>query len=259
MGAWGVNSYADDTTCDVRDAYGEAVRSGLSSQAVSAKVLDAYRATLDSHEVACLVYFALADTAWRHGRLTDDVRSKALALLGAGGDLAAWAEGSVTDLAGRKRALLQLQMRLQSPQPAAKVVKVSAPVGPVVRSTAPVGSLFLLVLPSGDSAALVLVGYRDLGKSIDPVFSVLCWRGAQGELPCADAPVKTLELSTYDRSYAHVAVIPGDARPDIMASLQSTGVVVQELVYELQGRTIWWSAGRMAKEIDAQLLPPSRP
>lgn len=252
MGAWGAGLYADDTTCDVRDQYVKALRTGLSDQVACRQVLQAYGLTLHDHQVACLVYFALADTAWRHGRLSDDIRSKALALLEAGGDLAVWARDAPADVAARKRALRTLQARLTSPQPPPKPVQVSAPTARVVRCAAPIGSVFLLDLPSGARAALVLVGYHALEESINPVFSVQRWKGAPGDPPPAEVLGGTVVFATFVEQYAHVAILPGDRQKDVMASLLPTDAVIEGLVHA-PNSTIWWSIGRIAKEIDARL------
>lgn len=54
MGACGAALYADDMTCEVRDAFVEHLRHGLSAGDATAAVLRGYGDTLDDLEVACL-------------------------------------------------------------------------------------------------------------------------------------------------------------------------------------------------------------
>jgi hypothetical protein len=56
--------------------------------------LKAYEELLADHQVECLVYFALADTQWKYGCLDERVKSKALELIAAGGDLKNWRQDS---------------------------------------------------------------------------------------------------------------------------------------------------------------------
>lgn len=84
MGAWGAGLYSDDTTCDVRDGYVQHLKHGLSHGEACQKVLSRHAARLGEPEVACLVYFALADTAWRYGRLDETLNRRARAAVPAG-------------------------------------------------------------------------------------------------------------------------------------------------------------------------------
>ena len=74
MGTWGTDLYADDTACDVRDGYIAALQAGVSGQEAADRALAPYRPLLSHRQVACCAYFALADTAWHHGQLTDEVK-----------------------------------------------------------------------------------------------------------------------------------------------------------------------------------------
>lgn len=172
MGAWGASLYSDDTTCEVRDAYVDNLRRGLSDREACERILRRYGDLLGQHEIACLVYFALADTAWKYGRLDEGVRRRALELIGAGADIEVWQRDSPDSVAARTRAIRSLERRLNSAQPALKRIKIKRPTGPL--ANAQVGAVFTLKLPGGGNTALVLVGFAD----DEPAFSVLHWRGA---------------------------------------------------------------------------------
>lgn len=226
MGAWGPGLYADDTTCDVRDSYVDGLRSGRSGEETDRAILDRYAELLEDREIACLVLFALADTGWRHGRLSDEVRDRAIALLELGGDLQAWQRDAPGDVPARTRVLRTLHARLLSPQPAPKPVRLSRPKPKLVRTSAPIGAAFLYALPSGYKTLLVLAGFIDLGKSVDPVFSVLRWHRktmpTQDELEAAAA--QTLPLPSGLGHQPHLGLLPDDRRTNVMSWLQDTGL-----------------------------------
>lgn len=180
MGAWGPGLYSDDTTCDVRDDYVRNLKSGLSDEQSKQKVLEGFGDLLEDRQVACLVYFALAETQWKYGRLDDETRSRALAILDSGGDIAIWETDSPKDVSARRRTLKSLRSRIVSPQPSPKVIKVEVPREKKLRTSKELGSVFLL--PRNDNGqyfALVLVEHVALGhRTLEPMFRVLNWSGS---------------------------------------------------------------------------------
>ena len=233
MGAWGTGLYADDTTCDVRDDYVAHLKQGLGDDAVWQAIVQRHGALMDDRTVACLVYFALADTAWRQGRLGEELKRRALELLASGGDLPVWE--SAADQRARRRVLNALATRLQSPQPAPKALRIAPPPAKKIRTTAPVGSAFALALPSGRRATLVLAGFKDVGGSIDPVFSVAGMAFQSGTGP-----------------KAHVAILPGDERKSVMTALEPLPDASQPAPPFQPDSVVWLSIQRIAREIDAQ-------
>lgn len=227
MGAWGTGLYDDDTTCEVRDNYVQHLQYGLSSEAASQQVLARFAHSLQHPETACLVYFALADTAWRYGRLHDALKDRALSLLSAGGDVVVWERDAPCEAASRRRALEALVRRLNAPQPMAKAVQVSPPKPKKMRTSAPMGSVFSLPVPGKGAALLVLVGFAELEDSIDPVFSILArpMLSAAALPDCIDAVDTTLVLSTSPgRRFEHVAILPKDERRSILTGLEPVDI-----------------------------------
>lgn len=105
MGAWGAGLFSNDTSCDVRDDYVRHLKHGLSAEEARQKILARYGDLLANTEIACLVYLALADTAWRYGRLDQALKDKALSLLQSGGDVAVWERDAPDDVASRRKTL----------------------------------------------------------------------------------------------------------------------------------------------------------
>lgn len=259
MSAWGTGLYSDDTTCDVRDDYVQNLKHGFSAAEAAQKILDRHGALMEQTEVACLVYFALADTAWRYGRLDDGLKDKALALLHSGADLCRWQRDAPKDVAARRRVLQALDAKLRSPQPAEKPVKCCPPKSKKVRTTAPVGSAFSLALRHQRIALLVLVGYIELENSVDPVFSVLRLHIASpADFPSRiTAQDETLVFSRIFREPAHVAILPQDERRSILAGLEQTNIAVVSAMPFDQKSTAWMTLGRIADEIAGHLAAVS--
>lgn len=258
MGAWGAALYSDDTTREVRDAYVENLRHGLSDTEAYERILNGYSDTLNEPEIACLVYFGLADTAWKFGRLDDDIKTQALGLLAQGGDLFVWERDAPEEAAARKRALRTLETRLLSEQPARKPVKISKPKPKKIRTTAPVGTVFTRTLPSGYKAIFVLVGLFDDGKSVDPVFSVLRWRGyhVPSDSELREAAANPLQFPSGLGPMPHVGIFP-QGRVSVMAGFEATGWSIGvEMPYD-PNRAVFTFVERIAEDIDASFDIPA--
>lgn len=253
MGAWGTGLYSDDTTCEVRDAYKENLQHGLSDTEAYERILDSYGDLIGDHEVACLVYFALADTAWKVGRLHHDIKEKALGLIRLGGDVAVWERDAAAEAPSRRKVLRTLELRLLSEQPAPKPIKKSTPKPKKIRTNAPVGSAFTLDLPSANKGLLVLVGFMDLGKSVDPVFSVLKWRGRSvpTQAMLDEAAKETIPVQSGLGPQAHWGIIPEDERKNVMACLERISLsVTVEMPYDPTLVVFSYVEG-LARDIDA--------
>jgi hypothetical protein len=181
MGAWGYSLYADDTTCEVRDKYIDNLQRGQSDAEAVRSILSNYRGLLGNRQVACLVYFALADTQWRYGRLDSKIRQRALKLIEQGGDAAEF-DGRKAG-AARMKHLLSLKRRLVSRQPARRVVELVASRPKKAAAAGPVGSIYLIQLPRKKLGALVLIGYVEEDGVMQPLFRGLNWCGER--LPAA--------------------------------------------------------------------------
>ena len=120
MGAWGSSLYANDITCDVRDTYTQYLMDQLSSEEAYQKLLDYYKECMDTDEEA-LVWFALADTQWRLGRLMPEVKAKALYWIENGGGMELWEE-SANGGKGWQNTLNKLKLRLETPMPKEKKI-----------------------------------------------------------------------------------------------------------------------------------------
>lgn len=123
MGAWGTAIFSDDTAADVRDAFTDFIADGLSPAEATERLIQESADILDDEDEAVVFWLALAATQWKLGRLLDNVRDRALAILDAGDDLLRWTENSRSEVNQRKKHLAKLRDQLLSPQPKAKKLK----------------------------------------------------------------------------------------------------------------------------------------
>ena len=114
MGTWGTTLYSNDTTCDVRDTYMGFLKENLGNQEAFEKTLEEYKELIGDKDEEPLFWFALAETQWKVGRLTPDVKEKALTWIEKDGGIALWEESGVSS-SGWKKTLGKLKEKLESP------------------------------------------------------------------------------------------------------------------------------------------------
>lgn len=125
MGYWGTQLYANDTTCDVRDTYKKYLYEQYSDEEAYQKTLCQCECYIGDCEEAML-WYALAETMWSVGRLTPEVKNKALAWIQKQGGVDLFIDSPRASL-GWLRTLEKVQMKLNSPQPPKKVLRKRTP------------------------------------------------------------------------------------------------------------------------------------
>ena len=116
MGAWGTAIFSDDTAADVRDAFTDFVAKGLSPTEATSRLLRESADLLADEDDAVVFWLALAATQWKLGRLLDDVRDRAVAIIDSGDDLRRWEDSSRSAINQRKKHLAKLREQVLSPQ-----------------------------------------------------------------------------------------------------------------------------------------------
>jgi hypothetical protein len=204
MGAWGTGIFANDTAADVRARFREKLDDGMSPTAARRALLQGFKPALADSDDGPVIWLALAATQLECHCLEELVRTKALAIIDAGGDLERWrASGKPSLVRGRQAALARLRTKLAQPRPKAKTPARPRPRAKgkrFVESKAnfPLGEVFAYRLGSGDYVLLHLVDYSGNSKfGFQPIFALLDWRGA--DLPAADE-VRAIRLKTGDDS-----------------------------------------------------------
>jgi hypothetical protein len=126
MGSWGTALYSNDTSSDVRDLCNE-VYPLVGIEEGTKLILQEYADLVDSDMMDndyADFWFALADWQWKHGILTDEIKSKAIALLEAHTGLDEWAGA---DQKKRLSVMDKLLDQLKTPQPEIKIPKAQIP------------------------------------------------------------------------------------------------------------------------------------
>lgn len=117
MGVWGTGLYSNDTTCDVRDSYTQYLQDGLNDEEAYSKLMGQFEELFQNHDDAPLAWYALAETMWKAGRLSDSVKDTAIHYIHNRGGF------DIFPLSEGKRwikTLEKLEIKLSSPQPKRK-------------------------------------------------------------------------------------------------------------------------------------------
>jgi hypothetical protein len=114
MGTSGTALYADDTACDVRDQFIELLARSASPEEATNAFIRSWAAQIDDAEDGPVFWLALADTQWKYGCLSQEVRIRAVEVIETESDLQRW-EGVYRER--RRVALAKLKEKLSSPQP----------------------------------------------------------------------------------------------------------------------------------------------
>jgi hypothetical protein len=224
MGTWGAGLYADDTACEVRDEFRTQLASGVGPSVAEDQLLSRFESLLGDDQIACLVYFALADTQWKLGCLSKRVREHATRLLASGGDLRYWAEDAPGDVRARTRTLNALRERLDSPQPPWKQPPQKKERARRRQLDLPIGAVLRLSLPGDHFALLKLVGFLPVGTVDTALFRVLPWRSRQQ--PTRDELNTISEQSVQVEGHHEFSVLL-DGRKKLTSFLQPTEIVLE--------------------------------
>ena len=125
MGSWGTSIFADDLALDIRREYSILLSVGKSDEEAEKMLIDYYSSILNCNDPdEDVFWFVLALCEWKKGRLSLNVKKKAMGALENGRDLNRWnTPGNEKNYAKRKMVLNKLKEVLLSPQPPLKKIK----------------------------------------------------------------------------------------------------------------------------------------
>lgn len=121
MGILGPGLWADDEALDVRDLYRDLAGDEVPDDEAERRVIEEMAES--NGYLRPVVWLALADTQSRAGRLSERVKSQALAVIDEGSDLAEWDDASPRDRAKRRATLTKLRARIVGPQPRRRTIR----------------------------------------------------------------------------------------------------------------------------------------
>ena len=125
MGSWGVKLYQSDVADMVRDDYKNKLRAGKSDEETLEEMLIEYQYERADDEDKFDYWPALADTMWKYGRLTPEVRDICLKIIAATKEDMRWE--TPKDQEKREKEMQKLKENLLSDMPARKKVSVHKP------------------------------------------------------------------------------------------------------------------------------------
>lgn len=130
MGAWGTGIYQDDVAEDIKSSYINKQKAGKDAGTALKEVLEENSAELEDDDDRYGAWMALADTMWKYGRLTEEVKEKAAGLIEEEKSHMEERWYSKSDIRKRLQVLDKLKERLESEQPPAKRIPVHKPFVP---------------------------------------------------------------------------------------------------------------------------------
>jgi hypothetical protein len=181
--------FSDDLACDVRDSYRQLLEDRVTDDEATRRTIARWQG-LDADEEP-VFWLSLAAAQSRLGRLTDDVRKRAIEVIDSGRDLTRWEALGPGPVAERTEVLAALRTELTGVQPARRTVRrpwryvTDLQAGNVLAWTASTGLIVLLRV----------VQVRDTREAVTPILERLAWDGHHvpqadvlGALPRAPAP-----------------------------------------------------------------------
>ena len=121
MGTWGTGLFDCDLTLDVKDDYLELIRKGMSNREAVEFVKRRHVGTITGEEDEALLWYALADTQWNVGRLTEDVKKEAYHFLSQNENEDRWEDPNQRE--AWIKTCERLREKLLSPQPPEKKLR----------------------------------------------------------------------------------------------------------------------------------------
>src|SRR4051812_18604342 len=115
MGAWDTAIFSDDVAADVREDWRDLILDGVDAAAASQKLIDDYAPARQDPDDAPVFWLALAAAQMETGRLQDDARDRALAVIDAGGDVQRWQQEDPALGRQREKVLTRLADKLRGP------------------------------------------------------------------------------------------------------------------------------------------------
>ncbi|MBR1663125.1 MAG: hypothetical protein IJ696_02220 [Ruminococcus sp.] len=123
MGAWGLKISENDIYCDIKETYSAFLRSGMSDEDAVANVINEFVEYLCDSDDAPIFWLSLAEIQWNWGRLSFEIRKKALENITLSRSEYNIYNTSTEVFAERMKILDELQEQLSAPQPKRKVFR----------------------------------------------------------------------------------------------------------------------------------------
>lgn len=120
MGTWSYGIFDDDFTCDIRYAFEENMKKGLSVEEASRNILEEFEDDIEDDYYGAIIYLALAALGLKRGYVLSDIKNKALDIIDSENSLEIWKEVGSNELEKRKNVLEELRLKLMKGQARSK-------------------------------------------------------------------------------------------------------------------------------------------
>ena len=125
MGTWEVGIYQNDISADVKEDYIAKLKSGKSDEVALKEILSEYQEDMEDIDCKYDFYLGLADTLWRNGRLTEEIKTIALQLIEEDRVSQRWQTERIRD--ERSKVLDKLKVQLEEKMPERKKISIHKP------------------------------------------------------------------------------------------------------------------------------------
>lgn len=125
MGTWGTGLFQNDLSEDVRDDYIGKLKGGKSDEEALREILSEYKTSIWDFDEKYDFYIGLADTLWKKGRLTEEVKNKTLEIIEEEKISERWQSDKLKK--ERIKVLDKFKEKLLSPMPERKKVSIHKP------------------------------------------------------------------------------------------------------------------------------------
>lgn len=116
MGIWGPKMYEDDLAQDIKENYKTLLQKGKTNEETISEILSSYKEEIKDIDEGPVFWMVFADTLWDYGRLTDEIKEKAIQEIELGNNLNKWKkEGTLKEYKIRERELEKLKEKLNMP------------------------------------------------------------------------------------------------------------------------------------------------
>ena len=90
MGTWGTKLYDDDVACDIKEDYKNYLSIGMENSKIIKQLMNDYKEELNDDRDYKTFWLVIADLSHSYGKLTEDVKKKAIEIIDSGYDVEIW-------------------------------------------------------------------------------------------------------------------------------------------------------------------------
>ena len=179
MGTWGTKLYENDLALDLKEEYIEKLKKGIENKEALEQIKQEYKEEIEDNDEETVFWMVLADTMWNLGKMTDEVKNKALQSIEK--DLKKWKQESENskDIVKREKELEKLKNKLNSEMPKEKKFRQQKPNKVKNKYIWNIGDIYAYQLKGEKAKKLGIYGryllFRKVGEGVYHQNSSIAW------------------------------------------------------------------------------------